>query len=321
MSFEAVPEAAPNDMARVEDFAYEYGLNVLATNRAARTAVLTGDAVAMRAAFGVSLCYYETPREIYRSYSGPVCVPEELDGIVEALFGLDDRRVSAPVTDCPDLLLSSSPAIPKAHGRVPPKSSSPPAPDSAIPNTIAWTAGPPDPVYLSGDRHAGSTGIVLCGAFRNGDLQMELVRSAIERVTPCGRSSFDEILIEGPAGILDPEYGSGAGDISVALGQTTQLPGLSAPGASVAIYVAESTEQGWIDALTEAVTRHEPLHSLFVLDAEAPETGPADLWTALATAKVNEAMATAAARETAVAYVGRELSSLTRFVGAADRGW
>ena len=84
--------ADPDDIAKVEAFAKSHGMFVLETHAARRSILLSGTVAQFNEAFGIQLKQYETRTGHYRGREGPVHVPAELSGVVEAVFGLDNRR-------------------------------------------------------------------------------------------------------------------------------------------------------------------------------------------------------------------------------------
>jgi len=87
--------ADPKDLAEVEAFAKEHGLEVVASHAGRRSVVVRGTAAAMNKAFAVELHDYDSPRGKYHSHSGTANLPETLARTVEAVIGLDNRRVPA----------------------------------------------------------------------------------------------------------------------------------------------------------------------------------------------------------------------------------
>src|SRR5713226_1021112 len=47
-------------------------------------------------AFGVKLSRCEHQSETYRARTGPISIPSDLDGIIEGVFGLDNRPQAKP---------------------------------------------------------------------------------------------------------------------------------------------------------------------------------------------------------------------------------
>ena len=94
--FENRHGADPSSIARVEAFARDHNLTVKEKSAARRTVILTGTVAAMSKAFGVELKEYQHPSCKYRGRTGAIHLPEELHGVVEGVFGLDNRPQAKP---------------------------------------------------------------------------------------------------------------------------------------------------------------------------------------------------------------------------------
>jgi kumamolisin len=89
--------ADPADVAAVERFAEAQQLQVVEVSPARRTIRLAGTAAALGAAFGVDLQHYRAADGTsFRAHSGPVRVPAELAGAVQAVLGFDTRPLARP---------------------------------------------------------------------------------------------------------------------------------------------------------------------------------------------------------------------------------
>jgi kumamolisin len=88
--------ADPADIAKVESFARENGLRVTDTNAAQRTVTLSGTAPAYSKAFGVELKMYKAGDVAYRGREGDILIPENLQGIITSVTGLDNRPFAKP---------------------------------------------------------------------------------------------------------------------------------------------------------------------------------------------------------------------------------
>jgi kumamolisin len=93
--------ADPKDVATLRKFAKANKLKVIESSLARRTVVLSGTVEQMNRIFHVDLGIYALPHGVYRGREGAVSVPQVISHIVEAVFGLDNRRmmkrhVSAP---------------------------------------------------------------------------------------------------------------------------------------------------------------------------------------------------------------------------------
>ncbi len=106
--------AAPVDLDLVADFAARHGLKVVEKNAAQRLVIAAGKVSQVNEAFAVELGHYEVEhparrehkrmegdarpaepeREAYRGYEGEVHIPVDVAGVVEGVFGLDNRRMA-----------------------------------------------------------------------------------------------------------------------------------------------------------------------------------------------------------------------------------
>jgi kumamolisin len=92
-AFAASYGAAEEDLQRVAAFARSKGLTVEETSIARRTVLVSGTVAQFNDGFSVELGRYESPDQTYRGREGSIHVPAELAGIIEGVFGLDNRRI------------------------------------------------------------------------------------------------------------------------------------------------------------------------------------------------------------------------------------
>jgi kumamolisin len=85
--------AEQSDLDRVVAFAHANGLKIDHVSPPRRLVQLSGEVVQMNKAFSVDLGRYESPSATYRGREGYVYLPQELIGIVQGVFGLDNRPV------------------------------------------------------------------------------------------------------------------------------------------------------------------------------------------------------------------------------------
>ena len=85
-----------SDIATVKKFATAHKLSVVQEHAGRRTVVLSGTVAQFNAAFGVDLQRFDHPGGSYRGRVGAIRLPPELQGVVEAVLGLDDRPVARP---------------------------------------------------------------------------------------------------------------------------------------------------------------------------------------------------------------------------------
>ncbi|HTR36009.1 MAG TPA: S53 family peptidase [Bryobacteraceae bacterium] len=231
--------AAPADIAAIEAFAHEFGLTVSERSQARRTVVLSGTAENMQRAFGTSLAYYDSPHGRYRGRTGPIMIPEELQPLVTAVLGLDNRPVAKPHV--------------RIHASQPPGSLTPPQ----VAKLYNFPTG------VSG---AGQTIAILelGGGFRTSDLKTYFDSLGIK--PPAVTSVAVDQGVNKP-GVDKNSDGEVMLDIEVA--------GAVAPGARIVVYFAPNTDQGFHDAITTAV--HDTVHNPSILSISWG--GPEDTWT------------------------------------------
>jgi len=96
--------ASEEDIKKVTDFTRGSGLTVKETDPGRRTVVVSGTVEQTSKAFGVTLSRYEHQvahrrgeapvKETYRGRDGFIHIPKDLEGIIEGVFGLDNRNIT-----------------------------------------------------------------------------------------------------------------------------------------------------------------------------------------------------------------------------------
>jgi len=265
-NFAATYGAAPADLAAIRQFAESNGLQVKAEYPARRTVILTGTVANFSGAFNTQLHRYEHPSGTYRCRTGALHIPQNLSGIIEGVFGLDNR----PQANTHFRLLSVDPNRKKKKA--------------------ASGVGPHTPTQISTayDYPTAANGSGFCigilelgGGYNASDLNtffqnLGLATPKVTAVSVDGGSNS-------PAG--DPN----SADAEVAL--DIEVAGAIAPASSIAVYFAPNTDQGFIDAITTAI--HDTTNKPAVLSISWG--GPESSWTAQAMNSLNSACEDAAA--------------------------
>ncbi len=257
--FAAAYGANTGDLAKIEAFAHQHNLTVMESSQARRTMVLSGTIAALSAAFGVSLANYEHPEGAYRGRTGPIYVPTELSGIIQGVFGFDNRRQARPHF-----------RQHKHHGA---------APAGYTPLQVAQLYN-----FPTAQNGAGETiGILeFGGGYNTNDLNTYFQQLGISAPT------ITAVSVDGVANQPDP--GQDSPDTEVML--DIEVAGSVAPGASMVVYFSNFTEQGWVDAVTTAV--HDSVHKPSVLSISWGYAEGNDIWSSQAITAVNEAFQAAA---------------------------
>jgi len=227
--------ALEEDARKVEEFAHEYGLSISDTNLAKGSVTLSGTVANFSKAFNVELLNYEHPGGSYRGRTGLIHIPSELDGIVTAVLGLDNRPQARPH------FRTHSPAI-TSHARA------------------AQPAGTFTPVQVAQlydfPATADGTGqciaiIELGGGFKARDVQRYF------------NSTLNIKLPKVVAISVDGAHNKPTGDPSGPDGEVMldiEVAGAVAPKSSLAVYYGPNTDQGFYDAIAAAIhdTRNNP---------------------------------------------------------------
>jgi kumamolisin len=248
------------DFVKLRKFAKQYGLAVLEEHAGRHTSVLAGTAEAFSAAFGVKLRYYTHANGTYRGREGAIQLPKALAGIVEGVFGLDNRPQAAP-------RYQFSAAAAQKKGAA----------------SATFTAAQIARLYQFPTGVDGSgqcIGLIeLGGGFRPADIEAycKALGIAVPSVTAVSvdQATNDPTTPDGPDGevMLDIEVAAAV-----------------APAASIAVYFAPNTDRGFLDAITTAL--HDTQNKPSVLSISWG--GPEDSWTAQATQQFDAAFQTAA---------------------------
>lgn len=253
----------PADLAAVERFAAAHGLAVVQKDAARRTLVLAGTVAQCNVAFGVDLQRFEHDGGSYRGRTGPIHLPEDLHGIVEAVLGLDNRPQ----------------AMPRFRARNP------------LANARWHAAGetaytPPEVAALYRFPPGAGTGecialIELGGGFRRADLSAYFARLGI--AVPVVKAVSVDYARNHPTGDPNGPDGEVMLDIEVA--------GAIAPEARIAVYFAPNTDAGFLDAITTAI--HDATNRPSVISISWG--GPESSWTRQALTAFDSAFRAAAA--------------------------
>ena len=262
--FEQAYGADPEDITRVEGFAREHGLTVTEKSLARRTVILSGSVAAMNKAFGVELKQYQYPQGQYRGRTGAVSIPEELEGVIEGVFGLDNRP-------------QAKPHFRRRRGRAGARADSSDA--SYTPTQLSALYKFPAGVDGSGECIAL---IELGGGYNSTDLSnywKQLGLSATPKVS----------AVSVGKGSNNPTGDPNGPDAEVML--DIEVSSAIAPGAKIVAYFAENTDAGFLNAITTAV--HDTVNHPSAVSISWG--GPESSWTQQAMTSMDEAFQAAVA--------------------------
>jgi kumamolisin len=275
----AVFGAAPSDLETVVAFAREHNLTVVEQSIAKRLVRVSGAAEQLSEAFGVEFGRYEHPQGgTYRSYEGEVQLPAELAGVVEGVLGLDNRR-----------MVRTRPHVSKRAGKAEAGSSEPPA-NAYTPPMLAKLFD-----FPAGDG-AGQCVAVLAfnGEGTKGGYEASALEGYFTNTLKQAAPKLTDVVVQGPGN--DPGNGSEESDATGEVLLDLCTVGGVVPGADVAVYFTEFTEEGWVNAIKAAVADTTNKPRVISCSYGNPEDEPKGAWTAQAVKLVNGAFEQAAAQ-------------------------
>lgn len=253
------------DIAAIKKFAATHGLAVVEEHAGRRTVVLSGNVAQFNAAFGVDLQQFEHSGGTYRGRTGPVHLPDELNGVVEAVLGLDNRPQAKPH-------FRSRPP----HGNV--------QWHAAADSSASYTPTQIASLYKfpTGKGQGECIALIeLGGGFRSRDLKTYF--SALNIAAPNVTAVSVDHGKNHPTGDPNGPDGEVMLDIEVA--------GAVAPAARIVVYFAPNTDAGFLDAITHAV--HDTANKPSVISISWG--GPESSWTQQSLTAFDQAFQDAAA--------------------------
>lgn len=252
--------ADPAHIALLEQFAYHKGLTIVEASAAKRRVILNGSVKAMKAAFDVELhCYKGASGNTFRGRSGSISIASELEGVVIGVLGLDTRVVAHA-------------QIRRGHRK---KKKPAAQPVTFNPPQVAALYGFPTDVTGAGQ----TVGIIeLGGGFSATDLATYF--GTLGLTAP----NVTAVSVDGGA---NTPGGDADGEVMLDI----EVVGSIAPGANIAVYFAPNTDQGFIDAITDAA--HDTTRGVSIISISWG--GPEDSWAAQSQTSMNSAIQDAVA--------------------------
>ena len=257
----------PGDADLVGRVLSAHGIEVTETHTASRRLKVSGTLTALSETFGASLSMVRSPHPVagsglaeHRYRQGSLRIPAELDGIVLAVLGLDDRPQGRP------------------QFRIAP---------AASPAAAANTSYTPPQVagfyqFPAGTDGTGQTLAILefGGGFGSSDLDSYFSGLAIP--TPTVTAASVDGAVNQPG--QDPNGADGEVLLDI------EVAGSVAPGATQIVYFAPNTDQGFVDAVSTAVHASPTPTAVSISWGESE-----DSWTAQARTALDEAIQDGAA--------------------------
>jgi kumamolisin len=269
--------ADPEAVKLVRAFAKEYGLTIAPDTPGPerRTIKLSGTIANMQKAFGVALVHKAHEGATYRVREGSITLPSELVGPVQAVLGLDNRPQAQPHFRVYGEAGNATARLAQGSGFASPHAGA--ANTSFTPPQIAALYQFPPNASAAGQ----TIGIIeLGGGYKTADITTYF--KSLGQKTP----KVSAVSVDG--GKNSPTNANSAdGEVMLDI----EVAAAVAPGASIVVYFAPNTDQGFIDAIATAIhdTKNKP--SVISISWGAPESS----WTGQSMAALDAACQSAAA--------------------------
>jgi kumamolisin len=267
----------PDDIALATEVLGRYGLTATGSYPGSRRLMMRATIEEMSEAFGTTLTQVASPHPdgtgsvVHRYRSGTLSIPAELDGIVTAVLGLDNRPVARPQFRRPPAGRTPDAAVGEA-------APGPTAGPLTAPQVASFYKFP------AGTDGTGQTIAIieLGGGYSATDLDSYFsgLGLATPSVTAAGVDNGSN------------SYGQQAdGEVELDI----EVAGAVAPGAAQVVYFSPNTDQGFIDAISDAV--HATPTPIVVSISWG---GPEDSWSPQSRTAMDTAIADAAVLGTTV---------------------
>ncbi len=258
--FAAKCGADPTDLRQIDDFARAHGLTVGETNLAARTVRLNGTLADLGAAFGTELQVYKAEGQQYRGRTGKLSLPAALEGIVQAVYGLDTRNVAKPHLRKLADAVADNVDFAEPHNAADGSFKTPEL--AKLYNFPTGLDGKGQCIAIIELNDTDSSGKPTGTGYTMSDLNTYF--KGVGLATP----SVVSVGVDGGANV--PGSDSGA-DGEVAL--DIEVAGAIAPAAQIAVYFATNTTAGFINSINAALHDTVRKPSVISISWGSPEDG------------------------------------------------
>jgi len=252
--------ADPADVTRVRETLTGFGLDIASVDLASRRMRVAGTLAQLANAFGANLERVESVHPhtgepiAHRHRSGPLHLPAQLDGIVVAVLGLDDRPQARAYARTVEPAAISTSYTPLQLG--------------TIYNFPADTDGSGQTLAI----------IELGGGFDSADLDTYF--GSLQITTP----SVEAVGVDGAQNVPGQDPNGADGEVLLDI----EVAGALAPQAKILVYFAPNTDAGFLDAVSTAA-HADPTPSAISISWGQSE----DAWTPQARSALDDAMADA----------------------------
>lgn len=281
--FDQVYGAASADLTKINQFAKSAKLSVVESSVTKRRVLVEGTIADIESAFDVTLNDFDHPElGQFRGREGKIYIPQALFGTIAGVEGLDTRPAGGPRR----VRSRFEPAVVRAAG--------------SFTNQWPGTFFPPEVANLY-DYPATLDGTgqnLAIFAFNGGNTpdprggySLSALQTYFQTVLKGKTPPITDVVVQGPGNDPGPDTrqsdqrGDATGEVMLDL----CVAGSVAPGAHIFVYFTEFSNQGWIEALNQAITDSNDI-SVISISYGNPEDDPNSLWTVAGVKVVNETL-------------------------------
>jgi kumamolisin len=290
--------ADPQEMKGVEDWAESCKLKVVEADAAKRRIKVSGSVGAMNKAFDVQLNDYRHPDGYdFQGREGQVHVPDRLFGIIESVFGLDNRHVGRPrIRRAAVHKVEWHKVTSKAHSHAVRQGAANPWPGTFFPPQVAELYDYPPTLTGKGQNIAIMSFNGAPDGNPHGGYSAAALKTYFVSVLGGTMPTMSDVVVMGPGNDPGPDTpaSDNQGDSTGEVMLDACVVGSVAPGANIFMYFTEFTTQGWVDGLQDAISGDNNI-SVISISYGNPEDDPQGAWTAAGVQTVNQAFQAAGA--------------------------
>jgi kumamolisin len=283
--FTALYGASKEDLATIASWAAENHLTVVSQDAASKRTVVEGTIGDISKAFKVQLDEYDHPDlGHYRGRSGKIYLPAKVYGVIEGVFGLDDRPVGKP-----RFRRRRSRAMALQAGVNP-------YPGCFFPTQAAA-------LYNFPTAYDGTGQNVAVFAFngpnkkQQGGYSLPALQEYFTKILNLKTPAITDVVVQGPGNDPGPDTqaSNSQGDATGEVMLDMCTVGAISPGAHIYMYFSEFTSKGWVDILHSAITGPNQI-SVISNSYGNPEQDPNSAWSKMGVSVVNQALEAAVAK-------------------------
>lgn len=278
--------ASSADLTKISQFARSAKLSVVDSNASKRRVLVEGTIGDIESAFGVELNEFEHSEfGRFRGREGKIYIPGALLGIVVGVEGLDTRPAGRTR---------------RIRSRFEAASIT-----GAFTNKWPGTFFPPEVARLYNFPEFDGTGQNFAiFAFNGGNTpdprggySLPALTTYFETVLKASTPQITNVVVQGPGNDPGPDtqQSNARGDATGEVMLDLCVAGSLVPGAHLFVYFTEFSNQGWIEALNQAITDDNNI-SVISISYGNPEDDPNSLWTVAGVKLVNETLEAASSK-------------------------